>query len=232
MDATTRRPKKYTVQWQVGLIWKHPMNALEQEAFTQGLMLLAEVYNRKISEVLLQTYWSCLNHYSFSLFKKTLMSFLKNPEYAKQGFPSPAAWIAAIEGDNAIKSLNAWTAVIKTIRRVGRYESVKFDDVLIHGVIHDMGGWIFLCQQAERELIFLQKEFERRYHAYLVTKKPALIPEYLMGYIEQQNSIHGFSHYIPRPVSVQKIGSMREQKKNKLHEKNRDFSHNNVVKSV
>ncbi len=177
----------------------------DQEKFTQGLMVLAEVYNRKLSSLLLHTYWNCLKKYSFLVFESTLWDFLKNPDYAKRNFPSPADWIRAIEGDTESKSLAAWIEVITTIRQVGHYESVIFADPLIHGVIRDMGGWIFLCQQPERELIFLQKEFERRYRNNYALKKLAIVPQYLTGQIEHQNKLNGFTEYIPRPRDIKQI---------------------------
>jgi len=178
------------------------MNSTEKIEFSKGMLVLAEIYNRKLSELLLQTYWDCLKAYPLSLFQKALYHFLKNPDYAKKGFPSPADWIKAIEGDSETRSLSAWTKVIKAIRHVGQYESVTFSDSIIHTVINDMGGWIFLCKQPERELIFLQKEFERRYKDYSSGNKMTDIPDHLTGQIEHQNRIHGFEQYIPLPIKV------------------------------
>jgi Domain of unknown function (DUF6475) len=178
------------------------MTKMDQEKFTQGLMVLAEVYNRKLSSLLLHTYWNCLKKYSYAVFEATWWDFLKNPDYAKRNFPSPADWIKAIEGDTESKSLAAWTEIITSIRQVGHYESVMFTDPLIHSVIRDMGGWIFLCQQSERDLIFSQKEFERRYQNYYALKKMATVPRYLTGQIERQNKLHGFNDYIPKPRNI------------------------------
>ncbi|OJA00999.1 hypothetical protein BEV13_01365, partial [Rickettsiella grylli] len=169
------------------------MTLHDQKKFTQGLMILAEIYNRKLSSLLLQTYWNCLKKYSYVVFESTLWNFLKNPDYAKGNFPSPADWIKAIEGDTESKSLAAWIEIVKAIRQVGHYESVIFTDPLIHSVVSDMGGWIFLCQQPERELVFLQKEFERRYQTHYASKKWSHRPRYLTGKIEHQNKFNGFT---------------------------------------
>lgn len=184
------------------------MTIYDQEKFTQGLMVLAEVYNRKLSALLLHTYWNCLKKYSYVEFETILWDFLKNPNYAKRNFPSPADWIKAIEGDAESKSLAAWTEVITAIRHVGHYESVKFTNALIHDVIQDMGGWIFLCQQTERELIFLQKEFERRYRANVALKKLTKAPMYLTGQIEHQNTLNGFMEYIPIPRNIKQLNKL------------------------
>lgn len=186
------------------------MTLHDQEKFTQGLMILAEVYNRKLSALLLHTYWSCLKIYSYAAFERALWDFLKNPNYAKRNFPSPADWIKAIEGDSESSSLAAWTEVITAIRQVGHYESVKFTDVLIHDVIQDMGGWIFLCQQSERELTFLQKDFERRYRMNRALKKLTKGPLYLTGQIEHQNSLNGFAEYIPRPRNIKQSNQLED----------------------
>lgn len=188
------------------------MNSTERVEFTKGIMILAEVYNRKVSELLLQTYWHCLRPYSFALFEQALWSFLKNPDYAKKSFPSPAEWIRSLEGDSELKSLAAWNKVVRAIRHVGQYESVMFNDSLTHTVINDMGGWVFLCRQSERELIFLQKEFERRYKNYCAFKSPLFMPDYLTGYIEHQNRVHGFEKYIPLPIKVSEGKSVLDKR--------------------
>lgn len=188
------------------------MTVSDQEKFTQGLMILAEVYNRKLSSLLLHTYWNCLKKYSYAVFETALWDFLKNPDYAKKNFPSPADWIKAIEGDTESKSLVAWTEIINSIRYVGHYESVQFTDPLIHRVIRDMGGWIYLCQQSERDLIFAQKEFERRYRNYYAIKKTGSMPRYLTGQIEHQNNLQGFTEYIPKPRNIKALLSSNHLK--------------------
>lgn len=184
----------------------------DQEKFTQGLMVLAEVYNRKLSSLLLHTYWNCLKKYPYAVFEATLWDFLKNPDYAKKNFPSPADWIKAIEGDTESKSLAAWTEIMSSIRYVGHYESVQFTDPLIHRVIRDMGGWIYLCQQSERDLIFAQKEFERRYRCCYAIKKRISTPRYLTGQIEHQNTLQGFTEYIPKPRNIKTLLSSNHLK--------------------
>ncbi len=185
------------------------MTSADQEKFTQGLIILAEIYNRKLSSLLLHTYWKCLKKYSLAVFETTLWNFVKNPDVAKRGFPSPAEWVKAIDGDAETKSLAAWTEIVKTIRHIGHYDSVIFNDPLIHRVIDDMGGWIFLCRQSERELIFTQKEFERHYKKYDAIKELSVGPDYLTGQIEHQNTVHGFTQYIPRPIHAKPLKNSR-----------------------
>jgi len=67
------------------------------------------------------------------------------------------------------------------------YASV-FDDVLIHVVIEDMGGWKD-CAIDDKQQPFVAKEFQDRYRGYIVKKTTAPILKYFYWIIEGQNSI-------------------------------------------
>jgi len=179
------------------------MKQLEKKSFVQYLLLLGEIFHRKMSPVLLEMYWSCLKPYPLSDVQAAMANLLENPESSHKArfFPTPSEWILCITGDPTHQSLVAWTEVRKAIRHIGQYDSVMFEDPLIHVVIQDMGGWIYVCQQPEKELPFLQKEFERRYR-YVHAKNPSKIPHPLIGRLEHHNAIQGFKQQIPKPVLV------------------------------
>lgn len=177
------------------------MQANEQAAFFAGLAVIAETVNRKLSKVLMKAYWACLEPYPFAEVQQALNDVLKNPDVKKHSyFPAPSDIIAIIEGDVASKSLLAWTEVSKAIREIGHYDSVVFSDELIHAVIRDMGGWVVLCQHTEKELPFVQRDFERRYQVYC-RKRPKVLPHQLTGRIAHQNAVHGHENYIPKAVA-------------------------------
>ena len=143
------------------------MEVNQKQAFFASLAVIAETVNRKISVVLMKAYWECLKDYSFAEVQHALGEVLKNPNAKKHPyFPLPTDVIEIIKGDVQSKSLLAWTNVTKAIREIGHYDSVIFSDTLIHAVIQDMGGWITLCQHSEKELPFVQRDFERRYQVY------------------------------------------------------------------
>ncbi|MES2141697.1 MAG: DUF6475 domain-containing protein [Pseudomonadota bacterium] len=164
----------------------------DKKSFLQCLTLLAESFNRKVSSLLLETYWQGLKAYPFEQVKQAMLSTLQNPD-RKWGMPNPGDLIASIQGDSRSHALKAWSQVVTAIRMIGRYDSVVFDNPLIHCVIRDMGGWIYLCQQPEKELPFLRYEFEKRYHDY--QGKPLLnYPRSLKGSLEHDNQVQGFSN--------------------------------------
>jgi hypothetical protein len=176
------------------------MEANEKQAFFASLAVIAETVNRKISPILMKAYWVCLEPYPFVEVQRALGEILKNPDIKKHPyFPIPTDIIEIIEGDVQSKSLWAWTEVTKAIREIGHYDSVIFADELIHVVIRDMGGWIKLCYHTEKELPFVQRDFERRYQIYC-RRRPEILPRHLTGQIAHQNSINGHEKYIPQAV--------------------------------
>lgn len=170
----------------------------DKKLFLQYLNLLAESFNRKMSGLLLETYWQSLETYAFLKVKQAMLSTLQNPD-RKWGMPTPADLIVLIQGDSRSRALRAWTEVVTAVRSVGRYNSVVFDDPCIHCVIRDMGGWIYLCQQPEKELPFLRHEFEKRYCDYQGKPLPHY-PRSLKGSLEHDNHVQGFSYYTPDPI--------------------------------
>ena len=178
------------------------MQANEKQAFFASLAVIAETVNKKISPVLMKTYWACLAPYAFSEVQHALAELLKNPDVKKHVyFPSPSDVIAIIEGDVNSKSLAAWTEVTKTMREIGHYDSVIFSDELIHAVIRDMGGWIALCQHTEKELPFVQRDFERRYQVYC-RRRPQVLPHQLTGRLAHENAVNGYEDHVPKAVAL------------------------------
>ncbi len=120
-----------------------------------------------------------------------MLNTLQNPD-RKWGMPTPADLIVLLQGDSRRYAFKAWSQVVTAVRTVGRYNSVVFDNPLIHCVIRDMGGWIYLCQQPEKELPFLRHEFEKRYRDYQ-GKPHVSYPRSLKGSLEHDNQVQGFS---------------------------------------
>jgi hypothetical protein len=177
------------------------MLADDKKPFLEWLTLLAESFNRKVSSLLLETYWQCLKAYPFAQVKQAILNTLQNPDRQKWAMPTPADLIVLIQGDSHSHALNAWGQVVTAIRTIGRYDSVVFDNPIIHCVIRDMGGWVYLCQQPEKELPFLRHEFEKRYRDYQDKPLPSY-PRSLKGSLEYDNQVQGFSHTSPDPILI------------------------------
>lgn len=161
-----------------------------------GLMAgVGELYNKTISAALTKIYWLTLKCYEIEDVQHAFNAHIHNPDCG-QFFPKPADIVRFIEGSGETKALVAWTKVEKAIQQIGIYQSVAFDDPLIHAVLEDMGGWVKLCTVTDIQLPFCANEFQKRYMGF-VLKKPNRHPRYLCGIIECDNTKNGYELEAP-----------------------------------
>jgi hypothetical protein len=158
--------------------------------FTLMLVRLGELYSKNISELLTDIYWQALKGFELQDVEKALEAHIHNPDCG-QYFPKPADVVRFIAGSGETRALSAWAVVEKAIHQVGSYQSIAFDDPLIHIVLEDMGGWIKLCSTTLHELPFRANEFQKRYMGFL-NKKTERHPSYLVGITETDNAKNRF----------------------------------------
>ena len=76
---------------------------------------------------------------------------------------------------NEVAATLAWEETVKIVNRIGGFDSVQFDDHIIHSVIEVMGGWTQLCYDLyninEEEKKYKQREFRRLYFVLSSKKK-------------------------------------------------------------
>lgn len=172
------------------------MQATDKQAFAGLLVTIGELYSKQISPILSKLYWRMLERFEWKDIVDALQAHVQDPDYG-QFMPKPADIIRAINGNGQTQSLQAWTKLEQAIRHIGPYDSVVFDDAIIHQVISEMGGWIKLCITNSKELPFVAKEFQVRYSFYR-HKPPLNYPRHLPGISEHQNANQGFASYAPR----------------------------------
>lgn len=114
--------------------------------------------------------------------------------------PRPADITRFIEGSTQTQGMLAWSKVEKAMRCVGGYQTVVFDDPLIHAVIAELGGWPALCRVETKDLPFRAKDFERRYSAHRSMRQLPSYQPRLSGITETERRAGG--HELPQPVLV------------------------------
>ncbi len=124
---------------------------------------------------LIDIYWQVLKQYELEDVQNAFQSHIQNPDCG-QFLPKPADIVRLIEGSGETKALLAWAKVERAVIQIGSYQSVVFDDPLIHAVIEDMGGWVKLCSMKNEQMPFYANEFQKRYMGY-VNKKPESTPK-------------------------------------------------------
>lgn len=165
---------------------------MDKLRFGKALMALAEYYGKELSDGVIQLYWQGLQQYSIDDIESAIGRHLQNPDNG-QWMPKIADVVRMIEGTTQSSAAISWAKVMRAVGSVGQYQSIVFDDPVIHLAIGDIGGWPSVCQCEVEELPFLQNRFYKAYRAY--KSRGGDIPQYprhLCGLSEIQNSALGF----------------------------------------
>ena len=174
------------------------MNPTDKAQFVALLRAVAEFYRDTLSPVRLELYWRSLQRYSLAELQRALNAHLIHPD---QGMfmPKPADIVRILQGSLIDQAQSAWAKVHKALYQVGSYDSVAFDDALIHSVIDDLGGWVLLCRSPAVSLVGMMKSFVQRYR-YYAAHPPVAYPPHLPGLIELSRAA---SHSpLPSPTLV------------------------------
>lgn len=171
-----------------------------ENRFANALSALAEYYGKELSLGVIALYWQGLSQYPIADIEAAIGRHIQNPD-SGQWMPKIADIVRMLEGTTQSAAALAWAKVMRAVGSVGQYQSLAFDDAVIHLTIDDLGGWPGICQTAEAELPFLQKRFETNYRAYRQRGSDLpLHPRYLPGVSEAQNTAKGYKPELPRLV--------------------------------
>lgn len=149
---------------------------------------LFEMYGKKGSRELLEIYFGALKAYDLSDLARAANQHALDPDQG-QFMPKPADFVRHIAGSKQTRAMRAWSMVDRAIREVGQYQSVTFDDPIVHVVIDEMGGWIDLCSTpTEKDLEFRGHEFNKRYQGYALQGGVSEYQSRLVGLIEADSA--------------------------------------------
>jgi len=167
------------------------MNKTDFDDFNQVISAVGELYGKPVGEFAISLWWNALSGYDLKAVQEALSRHVRNPDNG-QFMPKPADVVRMMQGSTQDSALSAWAKVDRAVRAIGPYESVAFDDPLIHCVLNEMGGWIQLCQKDNEEWPFVAKEFENRYRGYKARNVTPEYPPKLIGMYEAHNAKEGF----------------------------------------
>jgi len=182
------------------------MQDFDKPQFEALMVSTAGMYNRKLDAMTVSMYFNALARFDISDVQTGFNRHIQNPD-SGQYWPKPADIIRNLQGASETRSGAAWTVVDKTVRTVGPYQNVVFDDPVIHAVISDMGGWITLCNSSAEDYPFRANEFKKRYTGYL-TNPPSDYPKMLIGISQARNDAAGKKH-IDKPRVIGCIDTAR-----------------------
>ena len=168
----------------------------EFDDFVDVMQLVSEQYGKKPSDGLISLYWQALKGYEFNAVREAIGKHLANTDTG-QYMPKIADIIRMMQGTSLDSALRAWAIVDKSVRQVGTYVTVVFDDPIIHRVLHDMGGWVALGTKTEDEWPFVAREFENRYRGFKSRNDRIEYPPKLIGISDAYNSSEGYDESAP-----------------------------------
>ena len=149
----------------------------------------------------ISAWYECLNDLSAESLGKAAKRWLREND---SGFPSIAA-IRGLAGDlgDQDRALLAWQTLRQGLRRIGKYQSVDFDDPLINATVRNLGTWSEISEiKGDDFYIWFRKRFVATYEALCRSGVSEEMAAPLPGIIEIENRSSGYAGLIEGPVAA------------------------------
>lgn len=187
-------------------------------------------YNKEASPMVVDFWIDGLAEFDIESIKKAFSTHMKTPPQGRF-IPKLADIVDILKGDSQDRSLIAWSKFDKALRTAGVYQSVIFDDALIHLVISDMGGWCSFETKTEEDWPFIRNEFVNRYKAYSKMTELPVHNQVMIGKTQMENEKNGYR--FPEPICLgnpEKIALV--YKSGQAEKKNKTMSLGEILKST
>lgn len=140
----------------------------KQEVFKSVIASLAEIYDKKLSSIGRQLWWSTLKPYTAEQIGSAMQAHLSDPDRGRFA-PKPADLIAKIDGEGRERdalahdlAIRQWDLAMQAIGRDGRFAKVKLDEAGQLS-LNILGGIRAICGANSTEIQWLRKEFINHY---------------------------------------------------------------------
>lgn len=167
------------------------MSPDDRRAIAEALTAAMAIYRHNITPQEIRLWIAALADFDARDIVRALGAHLRDPDVG-QYQPKPADVVRNLRGGSAANAAWAWAEVQRAARSVGGYATVVFSDPGIHSAIEALGGWVWLCEQPERELPFIAKRFEALYTS--ARQHAGSHPRALIGRTEAENRSNGHPH--------------------------------------
>lgn len=161
------------------------MNEQDKRAFKELVTNVMAFYRQDTSPFALQVWWTACQPFSLEQVTKAMSAHAVDADRG-QFAPKPADVVKALQGTKTDRARSAWGKVMDAMQRVGAYQTVCFDDPVIHAVVEDIGGWMNLCRSDFDQLSFTEHRFCESYRAYS-GRSDVAYPAKLLGQHEMDN---------------------------------------------
>ena len=165
------------------------MQEADKAKFSTLVTEVLAFYRQDVSRFAMSVWWEACKGFDFEQVAKAFNAHALDPERG-QFAPKPADLIKALQGTKTDRARMAWGKTFDAMQMVGAYQSVVFDDPVIHCVIEDLGGWTKVCRSDLNELSYLEHRFCEAYRAYS-GRTDLVYPAKLIGEFEAINRHEG-----------------------------------------
>lgn len=138
------------------------MDQRDKGRFAQALVAMGEMYDKDVSQALAAMYFDDLTPYSVDQVLEAMTAHRKDGNRGRF-FPKVADLIAKLQPSQAEAALLAWTEVPVLLRNS---RAARSSNPITERVVQDLGGWMALGMKTATELVWIEKEFARRYETY------------------------------------------------------------------
>lgn len=138
---------------------------MTHKEFYAVFKVMAEYYGTKPSDALMEIYWQAFQNWSLEDFKRACNLIMQTRVYPS--LPKIPEITEMIHGKPEDQAAHAYETLVKTMRQVGSWETVIFEDGAIGRAIEALGGWEQINEWTLEEWKFRKKDFEQFYLANL-----------------------------------------------------------------
>ena len=166
---------------------------MDRLIFNNSMVLFSKTFGYSLDKDVFELYWNLFKETPDDRFKDICANILRNFKPTSQcPFPVPADFISN-SGESDKDTAAAAIAKVKyAIFKVGRYQSVTFNDPALHLAIKIVGGWTNICNWTDEDWQLNERKFSDAYQAY--QRRGEGEDGYLPGIAEIQNSAAGFDN--------------------------------------
>ena len=156
---------------------------MTKEEFAKGMAVMIGTLNKPATDRQMDAYYLLLKDIESPVFLQGIIRLMQERVYSN--LPAPAEireyCLGNKQEDLIAKAAIAKDKLLKGLQTVGTYQTVVFDDPVLHLIVRDLGGWVKLGSMQMTELEdYLKFKFEKLYIAFS-KRKDNTIPVKLIG---------------------------------------------------
>lgn len=150
---------------------------LNRKVFEKGMFLIETALQKALAPEQAEIYYKVLKDLGNKEFENGIVRLLRERKYSN--LPTTADirefCLGSKEGDLIVRAAEAKQKLKKAITQIGAYESIAFDDPILHLMVQDLGGWIKTCGMSSLDLEnYFKFNFEKLYKSYAIRQNPAI----------------------------------------------------------